>query len=798
MTRAAQPAPATVSVRRFDRSTREVALLAVVKADVAGGDSKSLSNPWAGSASEMNGIVDPPFDMLGLSVLAEQNSELNQCVEAMEVNISGYGWRLKRHPHAVDPALDEPAKAELERFEDFLLYADYDSESLTSLRRKTRRDLELSGNAYWEVVRDDAGEVCAFKHLPSYMMRLRRLDKNSQLVSEQRPTGRGTSRRFRSVNVRKRFRSLVQARMGYDTDEPEFVFFKQYGDPRDMLWQSGEHVTPEMKEKAGGKLTPDMLANEVIHFKLYSARSPYGVPRFIGNLLSIYGGRAAEEINFTTFKNNNVPSMAVLVSNGMLTDGSIDRITQFVETSIQGSDNYSKFLVLEAEGGDEDGEDAGNAKIEIKPLTKEQHTDELFQHYAKNNEDRVRRAFRLPPIFVGKADDYTRATADASRKLADEQVFAPERDEEDHLLNRVLRSMGMLYHSFVTNSPNVTNDQDLIAVLTGAEKAGGTTPRIARMILEDILGRELGGFSPKVDPDIPFSLQMADAVKNKAPANEVGAQVTALKQLGIIEKSGVLGMSSEGTKAGGFEDVVLNVGPQAFLVADGSVDGLLSGAMLNLQGREMLLSDGHDALVKVRFGTRERLSAEKAASAVGLPLTEVLQLYPGQGELYVHSIEARDPLPMPVSYTHPEGEMFATGVLAKLRGNNAATAAESVLNLSGSQLREMTARVKAVQAAAPFRVRAMGRLEAARLGVSSPWQRAAALADALDTPAASWSPEQATLMGLATERVKAAIQPGAAPMDNADIMGLALWGYAHPELLTALGEAEGIIASRQG
>jgi len=63
-------------------------------------------------------------------------------------------------------------------------------------------------------------------------------------------------------------------------------------------------------------------------------------------MLAIYGVRAAEEINYITFKNNNIPSMVLMISNGSLTQGSIDRITQFVETSIQGSDNRSKFRVL--------------------------------------------------------------------------------------------------------------------------------------------------------------------------------------------------------------------------------------------------------------------------------------------------------------------------------------------------------------------------------------------------------------------------------------------------------------------
>src|SRR5690606_13585994 len=150
------------------------------------------------------------------------------------------------------------------------------------------------------------------------------------------------------------------------------VWFKEFQDPRHFDNVTGQELkTPEAIQKARDA---GRLANEMIHFALYCPRSAYGMPRFVGNMLGIYGDRAAEEINYITFENNNIPSMVVSVSNGQLTQGTVDRIEQFTEAQIQGSDNYSKFLIVEAEGFAE-GEDGGQIKIEIKPLTREQHTD---------------------------------------------------------------------------------------------------------------------------------------------------------------------------------------------------------------------------------------------------------------------------------------------------------------------------------------------------------------------------------------------------------------------------------------
>ena len=149
----------------------------------------------------------------------------------------------------------------------------------------------------------------------------------------------------------------------------------------------------------------------------------------------------------------------------------------------------------------------------------------------------MRRQFRLPPIFYGDTADYNRATAEIGRRLTDEQVFHPERMAEDETWNRrlMIEAMAVQWHYIETNTPNVTNDADLLNAIKESERSGGMTPRLALSILEDILGAELTEKFPLkgVDLDTPFSLQMAAAVKNEAKPNEVGQQVTALKALGV-------------------------------------------------------------------------------------------------------------------------------------------------------------------------------------------------------------------------------------------------------------------------
>lgn len=507
--------------------------------------------------SDAGRIIEAPFDLLTLAMLCENSSELNQVVEAMEVNIEAYGHRFvsRLRTSATDksdiPDNSKPgekvppevleAQAENARLVNFFNYCT--DESFISFRRKLRRDLEMTGNAYFEIIRNADNEIQSFTHMPAYQMRLGKLDDDAMMVDRKIVELQADSSvKIKTIKEWKRFRNYAQSRAVYGRNlhlvGSKVRWFKQFGDPRRLNKNTGDFATPSQP------VADADLANEVYHMKIYSTRSPYGIPRYIGNLLSIFGDRAAEEINYITFRNNNIPSMVVLVSNGQLTQGSIDRIESFVQSQIQGSDNYSKFLIIEGEPFGDEGEDGGQVKVDVKPLTQQQHKDALFQNYSDKNQDKIRRAFRLPPIFVGRADDYSKATSESSRRVADEQVFSPERNEFDAIMNRIIfPEMGIVYHKFKSNSPNTTDNSELVKILAGAEKTGGMTPRIARHVLQEVLGQDLPEFPEDFDADVPFSLTMAEAVKNMAEPTEPGQQVTAIKR--VLKEIGLGGAADD-------------------------------------------------------------------------------------------------------------------------------------------------------------------------------------------------------------------------------------------------------------
>jgi PBSX family phage portal protein len=296
---------------------------------------------------------------------------------------------------------------------------------------------------------------------------------------------------FEEILVQKRFRRYVQVFEGSKT------FFKEFGDPRVMSSATGRYYRDEAalvaEESEGDGSPPPRPATEVIHFSVRSPRTPYGIPRWIGNLLAVLGSRQAEEVNFLYFENKSVPPLACLVSGGRLSASSTERLETFIENRIKGRANFHKILVIEGEQSATSLDNAGaRMRIELVPLTMAQHSDALFQVYDERNIDKVGMAFRLPRLLRGDIRDFNRATAEAALEFAETQVFAPERQAFDWLMNRlILSELGVKFWEFRSNAPTTRNPIDLAEIISKLVVNGILTPEEARDLAKGIFNRDL-------------------------------------------------------------------------------------------------------------------------------------------------------------------------------------------------------------------------------------------------------------------------------------------------------------------
>lgn len=455
--------------------------------------------------------VTPPFDPVALARITDTNSQLRGFIESISTNTVGFGHRLLRRTKEVDEAR---FKQQEEVLRNFLVRCGM-GRSFSELRGLVIRDRETTGNAYLEVLRTRRGSIGALKWIPSTEIRISPSDPAVEMQTPyvQIHNGQPEIEAFSEMRTLRRFVQGLSIGTGV-----EHTWFKTFGDPRVVHKDSGAFAKPD-------EVVPfDKAAGEVLWFPIPSLYSPCGIPRWVTAVISAMGARSAREVNFHTLENNDIPSLAIVVSGGRLTDGSMDRIEEYLTDAVQKKTNFSKFLLLEGESG-MPSDESGNAKIHFEPLKSAQHDDQLFGKFLEETKRDVGAAFRISPIYVGETTGVTESAIEAIRRMTDEQVFAPERNENDSFWNeQVLPHLGLDSVVIVSQSPNVTDNRELVQMLATAERTGGVTPEISRRMIEEIYPQaaECAPMDTSIPQDVPFSITMAQMVKKQNDPTEVG------------------------------------------------------------------------------------------------------------------------------------------------------------------------------------------------------------------------------------------------------------------------------------
>ncbi len=496
--------------------------------DREGVPGSNVISPGQQSQFKDHGALPPPFDPEVLCTLFGVSNSLRANVDAYQTNIDGFGHRFEpvinlesedadeqisnamflERLHEEGISLDEeelpdeaknliPSDEEVdERKESIRLHMQLEKArlknffdfcctdiSFSELRQRSRQDREVVGWGSWEVLRNNDNDVVQFNYLPAFSIRLMPLDRIPVDVDMR---VRVSDLTFETVTMKRRFRRFIQVFEG------QAIFFKEFGDPRTISMKTGK-VVADNAEGDPQFEDGDGAATELLYSPIHNPESAYGVPRWIGNLLSVIGSRQSEEVNFLYFDGKGVPPMALMVSGGKLSGNSVDRIKDFIQNNIKGRKNFHSVMILEAEtASSKQAENSGRVKIEMKPLTAAQHNDALFQGYDERNIDKVGMSFRLPRMLRGDIRDFNRSTADAALAFAEMQVFQPEREDFDFMVNRklLLNEFGIRYWKYVSNAP-VTRDPSMVAkMIKDLMNANAVTAVDMRPLLEEVFNRE--------------------------------------------------------------------------------------------------------------------------------------------------------------------------------------------------------------------------------------------------------------------------------------------------------------------
>jgi PBSX family phage portal protein len=421
-------------------------------------------------------VLRPPYSPSSLSLLCQRNNTLGQLITAMEVNIDGTGWTIEKA--SLEDADDDAEEDEtLDRLTAWF-NEPYPRVSMTTLRRRVRRDLEKVGYAFMEVLRSVDGELMFLKHIDSDTMRLVKLDE--AVAVEETVDRDGQEMQIMMWKRERRF-AQVQGK--------KVVYFKEYAASRELDRRTGEWAQP------GETLNVEDRATEVLYLTVHEdTATSYGVPRWINNVPSVLGSRKAEELNLDFFNSGGLPPALIFIQGGELTTEVRKQVQQYM--SGRGS-SYNRGGVVEVHstGGSIDA--PGNVRVSVERFGSERMQDSMFENYDDRCEQRVRASFRLPPIFVGKSQDYSFATAFASYTVAEAQVFTPEREEFDEVINNtIMRELNPEREYLFRSLPLTVND-----VQTQLEALGLVKDKLTGEMLITAVN-EATGMSLKVEDDV--------------------------------------------------------------------------------------------------------------------------------------------------------------------------------------------------------------------------------------------------------------------------------------------------------
>lgn len=463
--------------------------------------------------------LPPPYQPDDLLKVVEESDSLKPLITAMATNTALFGWSIRYKPEYDDNEADETTKKQAlaEWLQLEMIYKHFNPiQSFEEILYKACLDKESIGWGCIEIIRDLTGAISGGEYARAANFRLapQKAEDRISYVKQMRVEADG---KITYVSVPRIFKKFVQILNG------KKVYFKEFGDPRPMNWKTGEYEE---------KLDASLRATEIIFLSNHTSYSDYGTPRWTGTIPGIIGNRKSEELNLNYFSQGRMLPFAILVSGGQLTEESAE-----VLRTGKGLENAYKVLVLEAlpdENAALDPMNPDKPKVDIKMehLTDTNQSDGLFMEYQKSNREKARNAFRLPPIYTGNSSDYTRATAEVAKLIAEEQVFVPERGAIAGMFNAVISNeLGLRYCEMYLKGPELGNMAELAAALGPFIQAGTATPNMLIDALGKLLGKDLEIALPDELGNVPIEILKLQAQSMAGSEPEAIEKSAAIQQM---------------------------------------------------------------------------------------------------------------------------------------------------------------------------------------------------------------------------------------------------------------------------
>lgn len=445
-------------------------------------------------------VVYPPYEPRDMLRIIEESSQLKQYIKAMSTNIAKFGHAITYKDdfdyNNADKDIQKEADEEWAKIERLYKYIN-PTEDFKKVIEKMVIDRESIGWGTIEIMRDGKGEVSHIEYCRAVNMRICKEEKEAIefKVLEKDETGE-----YLHNTYFKKFKKFAQMING------KKVYFKEFGDTRTLNCVTGKYGDVESE---------DDVANEIAFFPIHDASTEYGVPRWTGSIADILGVRASEVLNFSYFESGTILPAAIIVDGGQLTEGSIEAIRDG-----KGIGNAFKLLLLETDAFEDEDHVPGDTNknkvsTRIESLSDISNKDSLFQEYQIATKEKIRDNFRLPPLFTGESSDYTRATAETSREVAEEQIFMPEREDIMSVFNTIINNEGGIkYVEARLKGPDISDPVEKAKALDPYIRAGTVTPNMLIEPLAKLLDKQIDPLPDEIG-NVPIEILKLQQMNNQ-------------------------------------------------------------------------------------------------------------------------------------------------------------------------------------------------------------------------------------------------------------------------------------------
>lgn len=428
-------------------------------------------SPFYGSGLDSSGqVLRPPYEPRTLERLTQESNVLGACIEAMVVNVDGTGHAIEKEDKDPDRDAnekDDPVALKLAGF----FMEPFPGQSFITMRRDLRRDLERVGYGFLEVMRNLEREIVFLRGTPARTFRIVRLD--APVAALRTVTRNGAAASYEVMLRERRFCQVMGGKL---------VFFKEFGASRELDKHTGRWATSERPVAAQDRAT------ELIYFQVgQDPGSPYGVPRWEGQIPSVIGSRAAEEANIAYLQSGGLPPALLIVQGGSVARDARQALEQQFAPG-----QKQRVAIVEVPSSEGTLDRAGAVSVSVERFGHERSGDAMFERYDDKCFERVLRAFRFSPMFVGKSADFNFATAYASCLAAEAQVFGPERAHFDEIITRkLLPALGGTGYAFKSKPLQLTDVAQQVYALGLASRLPGVEPQSLVEAVNKVAGLDL-------------------------------------------------------------------------------------------------------------------------------------------------------------------------------------------------------------------------------------------------------------------------------------------------------------------